>query len=215
MKYWCKILKMSNSRYVRKAYNMMLNENNTNCWSNKIKEILYRFHLGEYRLSQNVGNEVSFLNTLKQRLMEASDHRWLEIVQTRERYHIYRNFKPCRYKELYLNVINFTIYRKCISRFRMGVCCINSDQLRFANIQDNVCPLCMENEEDEIHILLQCPVYQDLRIRYLYPFNEPNNQSFLRIMSNDESSYIHNLSLFRYHAFKRRNNNLITFPDTM
>ena len=37
MKYWCKILKMSDSRYVRKAYNMMLNENNTNCWSNKIK----------------------------------------------------------------------------------------------------------------------------------------------------------------------------------
>ena len=144
---------------------MILNKNNTNCWSNKIKEILYRFHLGEYWLSQNVGNEVSFLNTLKQRLMEASDLRWLEIVQTRERYHIYRNFKPCRY----LNVINFTIYRKCLSRFRMGVCCINSNQLRFANIQDNVCPLCMENEEDEI--LLQCPVYQDLRIRYLYPFN--------------------------------------------
>ena len=128
--------------------------NNTNCWSNKIKEILYRFHLGEYWLSQNVGNEVSFLNTLKQRLMKASDLRWLEIVQTRGRYHIYRNFKPCRYKELYLNVITFTIYRKCLSRFRMGVCCINSNQLRFANIQDNVCPLCMENEEDEIHILL-------------------------------------------------------------
>ena len=145
---------MSDSRYVRKAYNMMVHENNTNCWSNKIKEILYRFHLGEYWLSLNVGNEVSFLNTLKQRVMEASDLRWLEIVQTRERYHIYGNFKPCRYKELYLNVINFTIYRKCLSRFRMGICCINSNQLRFANIQDNVCPLCMKNKEDEIHILL-------------------------------------------------------------
>ena len=77
-----------------------------------------------------------------------------------------------------------------------GVCCINSNQLRFADIQDNVCPLCMENEEYEIHILLQCPVYQDLRIRYLYPFNEPNNQSFKGIMSNDESSCIHNLSIF-------------------
>ena len=97
----------------------------------------------------------------------------------------------------------------------MGVCCINSNHLRFANIQDNVCPLCMENEEDENNILLQCHVYQDLRIRYLYPFNEPNNQSFIRIMSNDESSYIQNLSLFLYHAFKRRNNNLITLSDTM
>ena len=97
----------------------------------------------------------------------------------------------------------------------MGVCRINSNQLRFANIQDNVCPLCMDNKEDEIHILLQCLVYQDLRIRYLYPFNEPNNQSFMRIMSNDESSYIENLSLFLYYTFKRRDNDLITLSDTM
>ena len=73
----------------------------------------------------------------------------------------------------------------------------------------------MENEEYEIHILLQYPVYQDLRIRYVYPFNEPNNQSFIKIMSNDESLYIQNLSLFLYHAFKRRNNDLITLSDTM
>ena len=73
----------------------------------------------------------------------------------------------------------------------------------------------MDNEEDEIHILLQCPVYQYLRIRYLYPFNEPNNQAFIRMMSNDGSSYLQNLSLFLHHAFKRRNNNLITPSDTM
>ena len=38
---------MSDSRYVSEAYNMMVHENNTNCWSNEIKEILYRFHLKE------------------------------------------------------------------------------------------------------------------------------------------------------------------------
>ena len=68
---------------------------------------------------------------------------------------------------------------------------------------------------DKILILLQCPFYQDLRIRYLYSFNEPNNQSFKIIMSNDESSCIHNLSIFLYHSFKRRNNNLITHADAM
>ena len=52
-------------------------------------------------------------------------------------------------------------------------------------------------------------------LHHLYPFNEPNNQSFIRIMSNDESSYIQNLGFFLYHAFKRRNYNLITLSDTM
>ena len=67
---------------------MMIYTNNINCWSNKIKEMLYRFHLEEYWLSQNVCNEVGFLNKLKLLLMEASDQRWLEIVQTKEMYHI-------------------------------------------------------------------------------------------------------------------------------
>ena len=73
----------------------------------------------------------------------------------------------------------------------------------------------MENEEDDIHILLQCPVYQDLRIIYLYPFNDPNNQSFIRIMSNDESPYIQNLSLFFYHTFERQNKKLNTLSDSI
>ena len=70
----------------------------------------------------------------------------------------------------------------------------------------------MEYEADEIHILLQCPVYLNSRVRYLHSFNDPNNQSFKRILSNDESQQ--NLSLF-YHASKRQNDNLNTLSDTM
>ena len=42
----------------------------------------HRSHFEEYRLSKNVCNEVSFLNTPIQWLMEASGQKWLEIAQT-------------------------------------------------------------------------------------------------------------------------------------
>ena len=32
----------------------------------------------------------------------------------------------------------------------------------------HLCPLCIEEEEDKLHFLFQCPVYHDLRLKYLH-----------------------------------------------
>ena len=40
-----------------------------------------------------------------------------------------------------------------------------------------VCPFCIEEEGDELHFLSQCPVYDDLRIKYLHPFDRRNKVS--------------------------------------
>ena len=110
-----------NIAYVRKAYNMMVHENNMNCWSNKFTEILYRFYLKEYWLSQNVCNEVSFLN--KQRLVEAIViNDGLKLYKQEKVITWIEVFNHADKKELYLNVIDFTIYRKCLSRFRTFFC---------------------------------------------------------------------------------------------
>ena len=37
IRYWLKILKMNDSRYVKKVYNMMLNRSTANSWTNQIK----------------------------------------------------------------------------------------------------------------------------------------------------------------------------------
>ena len=89
----------------------------------------------------------------------------------------------------FIEVLNHTDIKRCIlmqsilqyinylSRFRIGVC--TADQLRSSTIQCNVGlhSLYVEHEEDEIHIFLQCPVYHDVRTRYLHPFTDPpNNQ---------------------------------------
>ena len=62
-----------------------------------------------------------------------------------------------------------------------------SDIFVHRNIFDNhaqfVCPLCTEYEEDEVHFILQCPVFHDIR---------------------DEPEIIRSLSLFILHLFKKR-----------
>ena len=94
---------------------------------------------------------------------------------------IYRQF---RYKENYLNVISSGILRRVASRFRMGVSLIMTHKLRFVKDSDTVCPMCMGEKEDEIHFILHCLVYHDLRSKYLAPFDSPPNVNTFQLLSS-------------------------------
>ena len=60
-----------------------------------------------------------------------------------------------------------------------------------------VCPLCLEEEEDELHFLLQCPVYHDLRLKYLYPFDSPTTEeTFQNLLATDDHCLIQGVSLY-------------------
>ena len=48
IKYWLKIFKMSESRYVRKVYDMMRHDDTPDNWAWKIKEVLYRYNCVGY-----------------------------------------------------------------------------------------------------------------------------------------------------------------------
>ena len=65
--------------------------------------------------------------------------------------------------------------------------------------------MCAEHEEDDIHFLLQCPVYHDLRVKYLSPFHSlPNEIPFTSLLQMEDSNMITGLSLYIYHSIQRR-----------
>ena len=124
------------------------------------------------------------------------------------RYSVYKLYKPFRYKENYLNVISSGISRRVASRFRMGVSLIMTHKPRFVQDSVTVCPMCMEEEEDEIHFILYCPVYHDLRSKYLAPFDSPPNvNTFQLLLSIVYESLIDSLCTYLNQAFKRRKQN--------
>ena len=211
IKYWLKILKMNESRYVRKVYNMMLHDDCSDNWAGKIKEVLFRFNFVDIWESQQVVNTDLFLRNLRDRMIHVSNTNWLNTLYGSERYGIYRMFKKFRYKEQYLNVIDSTTNRKLLTFFRMGVSSIFSHRSRFTPHADTLCPLCNEYEEDDIHFLLHCPVYYDLRQKYLHIQENipPNQDLFQVIMARNEPMLIQKLSLYIYYALKRRNDYII------
>ena len=46
-------------------------------------------------------------------------------------------------------------------------------KLRFVQDSVTVCPMYMGEEEDEIHFIINCPVYHDLRSKYFALFDSP------------------------------------------
>ena len=72
-----------------------------------------------------------------------------------------------------------------------------TQKLRFLQDSDTVCPMCMEEEEDEIHFILHCPVYHDLRQKYLALFDSlPNVNTFLLLLRSVDASLMKSLCTY-------------------
>ena len=119
---------------------------------------------------------------------------------------MYRLFKTNRLMEKYISEMDIQMIRDAMTRFRLGISEIYVHKHRFheGNV-DLICPSCNEEDEDETHFLLHCPVYEDFREKYLGITNLPrNHDTFVNLMTCNEHSMIVSICLYLHHAFRRR-----------
>ena len=71
---------------------------------------------------------------------------------------------------------------------------------------DRKCLYC-HKLEDELHFVLECKLYSDLRKQYIkkYYWKRPSMIKFIELMKNENVKVVRNLSLFVNKAFKIRN----------
>jgi hypothetical protein len=100
----------------------------------------------------------------------------------------YRQFKKDLCPELYTQVIIPRPHRKVLSKFRAGNLPLNIETGRYNRppipLTERFCPFCKDCIENELHFLLSCPIYDDLR----YFLNEYMNSSYeyYQILSPNE-----------------------------
>jgi len=69
------------------------------------------------------------------------------------------------------------VIKNVVIRFRIGISVTNTHRHRYSKEDvDLTCPSCNEDEEDDVHFLLQCLVYEDLRSKYLEVTDQPTNK---------------------------------------
>ena len=76
--------------------------------------------------------------------------------------------KLCLEQKKYLSVIDIYCFRVALTQLRLGVLPINSNMYRYSDCPTNKnCVFCQDKVQNEDHFLLVCPMYTDLRNRFL------------------------------------------------
>jgi hypothetical protein len=211
IRYWLKILNMGNNRLPKKAYMMIktLDERGKETWATNVRLCLFRYGFGYVWLNQGVGSVRVFLKTLKQRLIDMRWQEWTGHIEDSERFKTFRMCGSMNHKlPVYLNM-NIDKYLKFnMTKFRFGVSdiAVHYAKYRFYGNVNLLCPVCLEAEENEIHFILVCPFYQNIR-KELIPAKftrSPNAFKLLLLFSSRNENLILKLCVYMYKAFKMR-----------
>ena len=208
IKYWLRLIHMDISRLPKQSYLMMLSidRDGKNCWVSQVRDILCNTGFAYAWFNQGVGNEAIFVREFKQRLIDMFKQEMFSAIRDKPRYVVYklidRDLQPVEY----ISNIRIFCFRAVLTQTRMGVLSINANIYRYGNNpMDKMCPFCENMIEDDAHIFFKCPLYVDIRKRYLATYK---NCEVYKLLNGHVRDIYFNISRFIFFAMKRRRNML-------
>ena len=212
-RYWIKLLRADNNSFIKRFYLMLKTDAdndisyNKNNWAYQIKTILQDLGLGYLWINQEHCD--IFLPEIKQRILDQYHQRWYSDINNSRRLASYCRFKHSFESEKYLDTIPEKKYKIALSQFRLSSHKLEIETGRHygSSRSERKCKLCQMNVvEDEYHFLLTCPIYRDLRIKYLKTCycRWPTLNKFDRLMATTNKTEILNLSKYIFFASKLR-----------
>ena len=157
---------------------------------------------------QTIPDSKSFYNMARERLFEKFKTEWTTGIVYFTSLKNYTLFKTKHGLEKYLTVVKDPQHRKALSRLRLRSHNLAVEGGRHRNIprEQRTCEFCDANQvEDEIHFLLFCPKYDELR-RPLIPLiqNLNTNDAFVFLLNSTAPNIIRLVAKFVYLALRRR-----------
>ena len=135
---------------------------------------------------------------------------WFNGVKSESSLNLFLRYKNDIQFEKHLDILPID-KRAALSRLRLSSHKLLIETGRYANRSlernERKCTFCDMNDlEDEYHFVLVCPVYADLRKKYLkkYFYKKRSVHKFIELMSTKNNSILKNLSKFVLEAFKCR-----------
>ena len=171
-------------------------------WVTKVRQLLFSNGFGYIWIEQYVYNSRAFLSALVQRLKGQYLQSWYTELANSSKLYLYKDYKLYYEHETYLNCLNIRKFRHTLSKCKSGCHNLEVEVGRHHGLpkHDRLCRLCKDEVENEIHFMLQCPVYETLRQKYLprkyYIF--PSVNKFNILMSSHSEAVIHNVTTHLY-----------------
>ena len=217
IKYWLKIVNSEENKMIKHVYNQMLLDleldNRRVNWASLVKKLLSELGFYEVWLQQNVGDHQMFLAIFKQRVRDSFIQTWNSELAESSMALFFRNTSDFGFKA-YLNIVTVKKFRRALSRLRMSSHRLEVEMGRWKRpvkvaYGERKCRVCGVLE-DEFHFLIECPIYVNLRAKYIkrYYYISPSMYKLVELFSTNNNRDIQNLATYVYKAFDERNKTL-------
>ena len=173
--YWSKLSAMGYSRLNKRIALWASGKSSRSCknWMYSVSQFLIANNLGHYaNIAEAIPSSHRFIADTENILFENFVTTWLAGINSnvgpsgrgRNKLRLYKTFKQNYSVENYCKMILPVRHRAAVSKFRCGVAPIRIETGRYEGLTEDLrlCPFCnvMENE---MHVILSCQVYDDLR----------------------------------------------------
>ena len=171
LKYWMKILSLTEESLVKKMYNILydLNGGGFKTWVTYVESMLYEAGMNNVWKDQVC--DMNVCNKFKTLLFTTYSDYCIKSINcpiTNPKLRTYCKFKCDFAMEMYLSSITDFKIRRQLSRFRLSNHNLCIEKGRHSKpkmpVEKRLCVVCKTNQiEDEFHFLCVCKAYQDLR----------------------------------------------------
>ena len=211
IKYWCRVMN-SNNNIVKYTYLLSLNDSLNGCknWVSYVKKLLDSFGFSD--AFSNVIDVKSFPAIFRQRVLDCFVQEWRGSLERNSVLLEYKYFKNNLTYEPYLDSIPNEL-RYLVTRIRIAAHSLRIHTERFSRTHiprnDRICLYCNNNDiEDVFHFICVCPVFVDLRVRYIKPhiYTIPSMYKLVTLLTSDNRHVLVNLAKFINRATACRRN---------
>ena len=177
--YWIRLNHMSVSRFNKQIFNYCYNSSGPRCknWAYRVKNNFSIIDCNNITNMDNVLVKQQMINNVNSAYIDRYKLNWFNTVNLEHsrnstggnKLRTYKLFKDTFSTESYCKMILPRSHRSAFSRFRCGVAPIRLETGRYERLPvcDRVCPFCKNVVENETHVILSCPLYNDIRIQMI------------------------------------------------
>ena len=203
IKQWKSVLKleirmksMEATRLNSKVYIWAKGKGGNNCrnWTFRLKQHMRKCNFSNDNLISN-----RTVKELEERMFNVFKGEWKEKVESdqggrpnqRNKLRTYRLFKHEYCTEPYVKEVINRQHRSALAKFRCGVAPLKIETGRYERIphDQRFCFNCANKVEDEIHVLTECPLYDDLR-QVLYQKAADSSGTFIHLSGNEKMCFV-------------------------
>ena len=178
-------------------------------WASLLRDLFSSLGFHDVWVNHGVGNVNNFIYAIKQRLTDTFIQNWRARLEESTRARFDRSFAIFRFQP-YLEKLNVSKFIYALSRLRVSSHRLEVESGRWVKpnqvpYNERKCSNCSVLE-DEFHFILECPLYVDLRKKYIsrYYWLRPSMFKFIELLNSSNAGCVRKLGCFIFHEFKRR-----------